>query len=53
MTFYLGPDPDHHDTLFDEVIDPQWLLSADPSAEALRGARQPAGARRPGASCTA
>jgi hypothetical protein len=43
MTFYLAPDSDFHDVFFNQVVDPIWLAqSTDPSAAALRQARQPA-----------
>lgn len=39
MTFYLEPDPQHFDALFNRVVDPLWLAQSDhPNAAALRQA---------------
>jgi hypothetical protein len=41
MTFYLAPQPEHHDLFFNQVVDQIWLAqSGDPAAVALRQARQ-------------
>ena len=41
MTFLLEPDEQHHEDLFEKVVDPLWLAqSSDANAIALRGARQ-------------
>ncbi len=38
-TYYLEPDADHFDSFFDEVIDPEWLMSNREEAITLRLAR--------------
>ena len=40
MSFYLEPDSEYFETFFNKVVDPIWLESDDPSAAALREARQ-------------
>ena len=36
MSFYLEGDTDHFHDFFDHVVDPQWLMSNDEEARALR-----------------
>jgi hypothetical protein len=35
-SFYLEPDTDHFDDFFHQVVDPEWLMSNDEEAHALR-----------------
>ncbi|MFT6000734.1 MAG: hypothetical protein ACI81P_003197 [Neolewinella sp.] len=36
MSFYLAPKTDHFSHFFDEVVDPEWLMSNDEEARTLR-----------------
>lgn len=36
MSFYLAPKTDHFSHFFDEVVDPEWLISNDEEARTLR-----------------
>jgi len=39
MSFYLRPKRSYFDTFFEQVVDPVWMRSTDPAAQALRAAQ--------------